>query len=303
MSKYLVYIYIGIMLAFVGIIQFAIYHGNKSSSQSLKKEAGYTPLSEKIKKTKADFAKSEENIRQVTINPEYESMVLIPAGYFILGDNASADRSVHPARKIFLNAYLIDKYEVTFAQFYKFVDATGHRKPRLAGYLAVGSDGLPLLMNPFNPVVGVSWDDAREYCVWKGKRLPSEAEWEKAAKGDSVRKWPWGNEENPMNGNFVGDQDGYFYTSPVGSFKNDKSPYGVYDMAGNAMEWVNDWYQENAYQSLDTMNPKGPDSGQLKVIRGGSWNDSIKMGQVINRFKMTPEYRDVTIGFRCAKNA
>lgn len=292
------------MLVFVGIIQYSIYRGNKSSNPSLQQEGRkFVPLSEKIKKTKEAFAKSEENIRSVKINEEYESMLVIPAGYFILGDDSLGDVSSRPARKIYLNAYSIDKYEVNFAQFYQFISATGHRKPRLAGYLAVGSEGLPLLMNPFNPVVGVSWDDAREYCEWKKKRLPGEAEWEKAAKGETRRKWPWGSEELPMNGNFAGDRDGFFYTSPVGSFKNDRSPYGVFDMGGNVMEWVNDWYKENAYQTLETMNPKGPESGQLKVIRGGSWNDSIKLGAVINRFKMTPEYRDVTIGFRCAKNA
>lgn len=296
-------IYIGLMFVFVGIIQYSIYKGNHPSVSSLQPEKGFTPLSEKIKKTKENFAKSEENIRRVKPNPELETMVHIPLGYFTLGDDASLDFSVHPARKIFLSAYTIDKYEVTFAQFYQFVDLTGHRKPRLAGYLAVGSEGLPLLMNPFNPVVGVSWEDAKDYCHWKKKRLPTEAEWEKAAKGEVQRKWPWGDEELPQNANFSGERDGYFYTAPVGSFKLDKSPLGVYDMAGNAMEWVNDWYQENGYQNIETIDPKGPDRGQLKVIRGGSWNDTIRLGEVVNRFKMTPEYRDVTIGFRCAKSA
>lgn len=291
------------MLVFVGIIQFAIYKGNQASVRSSQPEKGFTPLSEKIKKTKEDFAKSEGNIRQVKTNPELETMVDIPAGYFTLGDDSSSDQSVHPARKIFISHFAIDKYEVTFAQFYQFVDQTGHRKPRLAGYLAVGSEGLPLLMNPFNPVVGVSWDDANDYCHWKKKRLPTEAEWEKAAKGEREQKWPWGNDEAPLNANFAGERDGYFYTAPAGSFKLDKSPYGVYDMAGNAMEWVNDWYQENEYQLGETIDPKGPDHGQLKVIRGGSWNDTIRLGEVVNRFKMSPEYRDVTIGFRCAKSA
>jgi len=291
------------MLAFVGIIQYSIYLGNKSSNTAVQREKGFTLLSEKIKKTKEDISKSENNIRSVKISPEYESMVKIPEGYFTLGDNTFGDTSTRPAKQIFLDTYFLDKYEVTFAQYYQFVGLTGHRKPRLAGYLAVGPEGLPLLMNPFNPVVGISWDDASAYCIWKKKRLPTEAEWEKAAKGETHQLWPWGNDENPLNANLVGDKDGYFYTAPVGSFKNDKSPYGVYDMAGNVMEWVNDWYSENAYQSFITKNPKGPESGETKVIRGGSWNDSILRAETIVRFKMSPEYRDVTIGFRCAKSA
>jgi formylglycine-generating enzyme required for sulfatase activity len=302
LSKYLFFIYLFMMAVFVVIIQLAVYHGKKPAPQSSNpQEKRFTLLADKVKKTKEEFARAEANIASVRINEEFETMVGIPAGYFTLGDDSSGDFSARPARKIFLNAYSIDKYEVTFAQFYQFVSAADHRKPRLAGYLAVGSEGLPLLMNPFNPVVGVSWGDADAYCSWKKKRLPSEAEWEKAAKGGDQRRWPWGNEENPMNANFAGDKDGYFYTAPAGSLKNDKSPFGVYDMAGNAMEWVNDWYQENAYQTLSTMNPSGPSTGQFKVIRGGSWNDSIHRGEVITRFKMTPEYRDVTIGFRCAK--
>jgi formylglycine-generating enzyme required for sulfatase activity len=291
------------MLVFVGIIQYSIYQGNKSSNTAFQREKGFTLLSDKIKKTKEDISKSEENIRSVKISPEYDSMVKIPGGYFTLGDNTFGDPSTRPAKQVYLDTYFIDKYEVTFAQYYQFVDLTGHRKPRLAGYLAVGPEGLPLLMNPFNPVVGISWDDASAYCIWKKKKLPTEAEWEKAAKGETHQLWPWGNDENPLNANLVGDKDGYFYTAPVGSFKNDKSPYGVYDMAGNVMEWVNDWYSENAYQSFITQNPKGPESGETKVIRGGSWNDSILRAESIVRFKMSPEYRDVTIGFRCAKSA
>ncbi|MHB8483062.1 MAG: formylglycine-generating enzyme family protein [Nitrospiria bacterium] len=303
MSKYLLYIFFFIMLVFVVIIQVALKEGNKSPGLiSKEQDRPFTPLAEKIKKTKEEFAKAEANIKVVKINEEYETMVTIPEGYFTLGDS-SGDFSVRPGRKVFLNVYGIDKYETTFAQYYQFVAITGHRKPRLAGYLAVGSEGLPLLMNPYNPVVGVSWDDAKDYCLWKKKRLPTEAEWEKAAKGINQQKWPWGNEENPMNGNFAGDNDGYFYTAPVGSFKKDKSPFGVYDMAGNVMEWVADWYDEKAYKTLLTIDPPGPERGQFKVIRGGSWNDSIQRGQTIIRFKMLPEYRDVTIGFRCAKNA
>ncbi len=163
--------------------------------------------------------------------------------------------------------------------------------------------GIPVLLNPYSPVVGVSWDDADAYCYWKGKRLPTEAEWEKAAKGIDQRKWPWGDEENPNFANLVGAEDGFRYTSPVGSFKQDKSPFGVYDMAGNAMEWVSSWFQEDYYQIMPVLNPKGPAKGENRGIRGGSWNDSILRAKTTIRFKTRPTYRDVTIGFRCAKSS
>jgi formylglycine-generating enzyme required for sulfatase activity len=208
-----------------------------------------------------------------------------------------------PEKKISLAGYHIDRYEVTFAQFYNFTSETGHRKPRLVGYLGnVETEDLPLFMKPFYPVVGVSWDDAAAYCRWKGKRLPTEAEWEKAARGADQRKWPWGNQEGANYANLIGEEDGFRYTAPVDYFKQDKSPYGVYGMSGNAMEWVSDWYQEDYYRILPVSNPAGPASGNLRALRGASWNDSIDHARTTMRFKMIPRYRDVTTGFRCAKS-
>ncbi|HXN06372.1 MAG TPA: formylglycine-generating enzyme family protein, partial [Nitrospiria bacterium] len=233
MNKYFLIIFFSIMAVFMVILQVGIYHGKKAPGKETSKNSqSYTPLAEQIKKNNQEFAKAEALIQRLGVNNEFERMVDVPAGDFFMGISSSGPIST--GRKVYLPLFKIDKYEVTFAQFYKFVELTGHRKPRLAGYLSVDSEGLPLLMNPYNPVVGVSWDDAREYCEWKKKRLPTEAEWEKAAKGSGSNLWPWGNDANPLYGNFVGKEDGFPYTAPVGSFTKDRSAYGVMDMAGNA---------------------------------------------------------------------
>jgi formylglycine-generating enzyme required for sulfatase activity len=270
--------------------------------------SGFKPTAQRIKEAKELMSQAEKEVIQAHPDPAHEKTILIPAGEFVMGSTGGG-LDEEPERRVFLDGFYIDPYEVTFAQYYAFVTATGHRKPRLAGYLALEAGELYLLMKPSNPVVGVSWHDARDYCDWKGKRLPTEAEWEKAARGTDGRKWPWGDKEEPAYANLVGPEDGFRYLSPVGAFGRDMSPYGVYDMAGNAMEWTADWYQEDYYRTAPARNPKGPETGEFsvgpdrkgfKVIRGTSWNDSVQRGRTAVRFKAFPEYRDVTIGFRCA---
>ena len=301
MSKYLIGFYLAVVLLILVIIQIGIRQksGPPESSEQATGQ-GYTPLATKLAKVAEESQKAELEVKQAKIDADIEAMVFIPAGEFFMGSNDGSN-DAKPVRKVYLDGYSIDKYEVTFAQFYQFIGLTGHRKPRLAGYLSASvTEDIPLFIKPFNPVVGVSWDDAVEYCQWKGKRLPTEAEWEKAAKGPDQRKWPWGNEESSEFANLIGD-DGAPYTAPVNQFKRDVSPYGVYDLAGNVMEWVADWYNQDSYRVLPVRNPVGVSEGDSRVIRGASWNDSIKRAQTSIRFKMYPEYRDVTIGFRCAK--
>ena len=177
-----------------------------------------------------------------------------------------------PQHTVYLDAYSIDKYEVANARYQACVDAGGctaphdpssatrtsyYGNPDYAGY----------------PVINVDWGQAETFCAWEGKRLPTEAEWEKAARGTDGRIYPWGN-QNPTcdlaNGvvqgkRCVGD------TSPVGSYAAGASPYGVMDMAGNVWEWVNDWYDENYYSHSPASNPPGPATGDTRVLRGGSW--------------------------------
>jgi formylglycine-generating enzyme required for sulfatase activity len=300
MSRLLKWFYLSLVFAIVAILQIGISRTGQVPG-SADSEDGYTPLAAKIKQAEEGMKKAEVQLAAVTIDPEYDRMVLIPAGSFQLGDR-DGGAIEQPERTVALSAYRIDQYETTFAHYYAFMAATGHRKPRLAGYLGVESRDLPLLMNPFNPAVGVSWGDAMAYCVWKGKRLPTEVEWERAAKGADRRSWPWGNEPNPRWANLVGDEDGFKYTAPVGAVRTDRSPEGVYDMTGNVMEWTADWFDERYYAVLPALDPPGPPNGKERVIRGASWNDSIHRGRTTTRFKTDPTFRDVTIGFRCVQS-
>ncbi len=300
MSGLLKWLYLTLVFATVGVLWVGISRTGQVPGRAAESE-GYRPIATKIEEARAIMARAETQFAAVTVDPEYDRMVTIPAGPFFLGDRQGGAIE-QPERTVTLSAFQIDVYETTFAQYYAFVAATGHGKPRLYSYPNVDPAPLSFLTNPFNPIVGVSWDDALAYCVWKGKRLPTEAEWERTAKGMDRRAWPWGDEANPRLANLVGDEDGFKYTAPVGAFRNDRSPEGVYDMAGNAMEWTADWFDERYYALLPAQDPPGPPNGKERVIRGASWNDSVQRGRTTTRFKMDPTFRDVTIGFRCAQS-
>lgn len=247
-------------------------------------------------------------------------MVLIPAGEFQMGsDNGDADeRLVHT---VFLDAFYIDKFEVTNAQYKKFVEATAHPSPSGKGYLYTGD--LREIFKPWDdqsfnqpnqPVVNVTWFDAKAYCEWAGKRLPTEAEWEKAAcAGLAGKKYPWGDEEpDSTKANFADKNvemswanrsvdDGYAYPAPVGSYQ--PNGYGLYDMSGNVWEWCADWYDEAYYSRSPKRNPKGPPSGRHRVLRGGSWYRASHTLRCAERVSDVSESRLNVTGFRCAKDA
>jgi len=224
-------------------------------------------------------------------------MVVIPAGAFWMGRDDGNDDE-HPRHRVELDAYAIDRYEVTNALYQRFVAATNHRAPGLANP-NVSENLLRDLTGASQPVVGVSWHDADAYCRWAGMRLPTEAEWEKAARGDDGRAYPWGEPWDPSRAN--SKESGLGRTAPVGSYPSGVSPYGVHDMAGNVWEWVADWYAKDYYTHGPRRNPTGPDSGSWKVLRGGSWGYLPSLLKTTSRLSITPDLRNTVVGFRCAR--
>ncbi len=221
-------------------------------------------------------------------------MVLVPAGKFTRGSNLGDDEK--PVRQIYLNAFYMDKYEVTVGQYARYLEATDMEEP----------PDWSIMNQPQHqrrPVVNVNWEDAVNYCKWKGKRLPTEAEWEKAARGTDGRIYPWGNEApTRLHANYGRkDWDDHHALAPVGSFEAGKSPYGIYDMAGNAWEWVFDWYDHDYYKKSPEKNPIGPGKGEGKVVRGGSWLYVSEFLRSAHRFDAQPTNRLFGYGFRCAK--
>ena len=215
----------------------------------------------------------------------------------------------YPDRLIFLDSYRIDVYEVTNEKYLEFVLATGHRfaldetcetEKCREGNLWKGSSFLPRIKR--QPVTQVSWHDADAYCRWRGKRLPSEAEWEKAARGPSGNIYPWGSGSPKKRATYGRKWRGTFTMTDVGSNSQGSSLYGVYDMAGNVWEWVDDWYDLKYYNWGSKKNPKGPVEGEFKVVRGGSWvNHPDTLRSSFRRWSQ-PEVRFNDTGFRCAKD-
>ena len=228
--------------------------------------------------------------------PISDEMVTIPAGPFVRGTE-SGGFDERPPRTIHVDEFSIDRYEVTNHQYQQFVVATGHRKPGLPSRYAKSGAKVRGINQP---IVYVSWDDAEAYCRWKGKRLPTEAEWEKAMRGTDGRLWPWGDKERPDGANWARVQDGHEVSARVGTFPLDKSPYGVMDGAGNVMEWVADWYDETYYKNSSDQNPPSPEYGTYRVLRGGGYTTTGGDVRITSRSKMMPDFRDETIGFRCA---
>jgi iron(II)-dependent oxidoreductase len=218
-------------------------------------------------------------------------MVLVPAGEFLMGSNEYTDET--PPHRVYLDAFHIDRYETTNALYERFMRATGRGAP---DYWTDSSFNAPT-----QPVVGVTWYDADAYCKWAGKRLPTEAEWEKAARGTDGRKYPWGEQWDAGRANSGETRLGK--TAPVGSYPSGVSPYGAHDMAGNVWEWVADWYEAAYYRRSPERNPKGPDSGQYRVVRGGSWGYVPALLRASNRVSNSPGNRGSSFGFRCARGA
>jgi serine/threonine-protein kinase len=226
------------------------------------------------------------------------TMVYVPAGEFLMGSGDSdtmAGSEETPPHMVYLDSFWIDRTEVTNAQYTRCVQAGVCKVP----YMKLSFTRSSYYDNPsFNdyPVIYVSWNDAKIYCEWAGKRLPTEAEWEKAARSGTGSFWPWGNDWDASKANAegrIGD------TTAVGKYPTGASPYGALDMAGNVSEWVADWYSENYYSVSPKDNPTGPSSGRYRVLRGGSWDYDRKHVRAASRNSQSPDERGYNIGFRC----
>jgi iron(II)-dependent oxidoreductase len=223
---------------------------------------------------------------------EVPGMVYVPAGEYIMGSEWGEPDEL-PRHIVRVDAFYLDKYEVTNEAYEKCVDA------KVCGLQSTRrTKGL---MGPKQPAAGVSWHDAARYCKWVNKRLPTEAEWEWAARGNDERRYPWGNEWNPKWANMHHDLDGYKLTAPVGSFPKNVSPFGIYDMAGNVWEWTQDWFDRDYYARSPRDNPKGPETGKRRVMRGGSWYYDVPFYLVThNRSPGWPQNQKPYFGLRCA---
>ena len=285
----------------------------------------------------------QQELALTLLGQDGAEMVLVPTGEFVMGSapddiasllrrhpkaNKALLKDETPGHRVFLDAFYIDTYEVTNARFQQFVQATGYRTQaeregggRIrtgaktwvqvpeANWRAPTGQGSSITGLEAHPVVQVSWHDAKTYCTWAGKRLPTEAEWEKAARGTDGRLYPWGRESDGTSVNFCDRNcpfewkdnavnDGYASTAPVGSYEAGKSPYGAYDMAGNVWEWVADWYDARYYQRSPARNPQGPTSGAQVGVRGGSWLYAALAFRAPVRAGAPPDRRNDNIGLR-----
>lgn len=257
-------------------------------------------------------------------------MVHVPAGNFLMG-STSGTTDEQPQHTVYLDAFDIDKFEVTNAEFKTFIDAGGYSTQAfwsVSGWYYNVNNGWGSPADwptgdyhsgpnwPGFPVVGISWYEAEAYANFAGKRLPTEAEWEKAARGTDGRTYPWGEGAGGGRSNFaasgdpfdnlttpVGFYDGRVHTNPLFVTLDSPSPYGAYDMAGNVWEWVKDWYSPNYYPSGPSSNPTGPQSGSARVFRGGSCDYGAGYSRCAQRndYAWPPWQRLRNTGFRCAR--
>lgn len=306
--------------------------------------------------------------REFTHPRDGSVMIAIPAGDFLMGTadahpDLPASRPIpgrlkpvdvkivrawaswaledeRPQRRVRLKAYAIDRYEVTNAQYRRFLDEVRQHGDAAWAHpdQPPGKDHTPRYWREFNPllrdaeyaqlvyfhadtftrddapVVGIDWFDAWAYAAWAGKRLPTEAEWERAARGADGRRWPWGDDWQWGLCNIVGEKsgadvrrkgfekDGWIYPAPVGTYPAGRSPFGCDDMAGNAAEWVADWYSPDTYRAGPHDDPTGPATGAERVVRGGSSQNYPSYTRCAVRARRDPLFRTFTLGFRCAKD-
>lgn len=259
----------------------------------------------KLKSNSKKFKNLEEEVVKL-LNQTYNEMVTIPAGEFTMGTDLTGKEDEKPAHRVYLNSYLIDIKEVSVRQYEICVNSKVCEEPEKYD----PSDKSKKKCNygredrKNHPVNCVNWYQADKYCRWIGKRLPSEAEWEKAARGTREYFYSWGNKFKCKYAcASVMPCDWRDSTCPVDSFSDFKSTFGLLNTVGNVMEWVYDWYDPEYYKHSPKKNPMGPQKGTMKVLRGGSFiNSNANELRVINRFAFPPEIKFPFSGFRCARS-
>ncbi len=254
----------------------------------------------------ATFCITTSMLSQTKRATELADMVLIPAGEFQMG-SANGDRDEKPVHTVYVDTFYMDTHEVTVGEYKQFINATGHRALSDSVFRCSPTDQ--------HPVVGVSWHDSMAYAKWVGKRLPTEAEWEKAARGELIgKKYPWGNSIDASKANYNKDTKSGTHseqTTPVGKYP--ANAYGLYDMVGNVSEWCLDAYQKDFYAKSTRRNPiaGAEDISQIvdnfknietrRVVRGGSWSFNAKSVRVANRLGEKPSLLSSDVGFRCVQ--
>jgi formylglycine-generating enzyme required for sulfatase activity len=241
----------------------------------------------------------ELGIGSTMLGTDGMTLLYVPAGEFIMGsDTGNSDEG--PVHTVYLDAFWIDQTEVTNAMYFRCGQAGKCVPPSSSSSYKRESYYGNVIYDNY-PVIYVSWDDANAYCEWVGRRLPSEAEWEKAARGNDERTYPWGDGIDCSKANF---SRCVLETREVGSYPKSGSPYGVLDMAGNVWEWLADWYNADYYSETNLSNPLGPSSGTSRVLRSGSWEFLYKNSvYVYNRGYFPPDNTYYNVGFRCAMDA
>jgi formylglycine-generating enzyme required for sulfatase activity len=240
--------------------------------------------------------------------------IRIAAGTFLIGaqkqdpSKPNYDRDARDDERpheVYLDDYQIGRYPVTVEEYRRFVEDEGYSKKgwwKAGGFGEANEPGDwdDQVQHPNRPVVSVSWYEAAAYCAWAGARLAREAEWERAARGTTGRKYPWGDEEpDTERANY--DEGKVGHATPVGLYPRGATPEGIEDLAGNVWEWVADWYGEDYYGESPGGNPKGPQSSEVRVLRGGAWSGFPRYLRAADRNRVRPGVRFVDIGFRCVR--
>jgi len=295
-------ILIGIFTALSGCQGFHIFNQGSDTT------ATTTPV-QKLTSTKSVMLTPSSSLgigSTQTMSKDGMVMVYVPAGEFSMGSadsDSQAQSNEKPQHKVYLDAFWIDRSEVTNWMYALCVQVGACREPLLTRSFYRHTYYDDEQFKDY-PVIFVGWDDAKTYCKWAGRRLPTEAEWEKAARGTDGRSYPWGESIDCTKANYQDGKEGCVGdTAQVGSYPKGASPYGALDMAGNVWEWVEDYYGESYYENSPERNPTGPEEGDAHVLRGGSWNYFMAYSRCAFRFQNTANYRFADVGFRCALSA